>query len=42
MDRNGSLWRTVLAAVCFLGAIAIAAVGLLLAAGLIREYGPDA
>ena len=39
MDRSGSLWRTVLGTVCFMGAIVIAAVALLLAAGFIREYG---
>jgi len=40
MDRSGSRWPTVFGSVCFIGAIAIAAASLLLAAGLIREYGP--
>lgn len=41
MDRKGTRWMTVFGAVCFLGAIAIAAAVLLLAGGLVREYGPS-
>lgn len=40
MEGGRNLWMSVFAAVCFLGAIAIAAGALLLAAGLVREYGP--
>ena len=40
MESRWNLRMTVFGAVCFLGAIAIAAVALLLAAGLVREYGP--
>lgn len=39
MNRRENFWTTVFAAVCFLSAIAIAGVALLLAAGLVREYG---
>jgi hypothetical protein len=40
MDEKGNRWTVVFAAVSFVAAVAIAAVALLLAAGLVREYGP--
>jgi hypothetical protein len=39
VNRRENLWTTVFAAACFIRAIAIAGVALLLAAGLVREYG---